>query len=444
MADGVLAGDLALELGALGVGLVHDDLGAALELVLLQIVGAAVDVQVAVARVAEVADRETLLLTEGADVDQEGRDLVDGDDDVHLVEELGVRFDGGEEAASGCPRRLLVRARRDDEHIQRAGLLGDLAELDELLVELVLVGADERDEQRRADVGVLHALGEGRDAGEGGGRRDDIRVHELDGLRIEVRELDVRHELDAGVDVRERDEAADVADRIRDELHGHLGDDAERALGADHQVQQAVAGAGLADGLAELDDAAVREHDREREDIVARDAVLHRAHAAGVRGDVAADRRRLLAGIGRIHQAVREGVRREILQQDAGLDAHDEIVHVIVQDLVHSARAEHDAARERHAAADETRARAAAGDGDPVFIADLHDLGDFLRRFHVHRDLGEVLAVDRHLVMAVVRVDSLARGKPLFADDSLEPVGDLRGDFIIGCHAIFLLFEKIR
>ena len=296
---------------------------------------------------------------------------------------------------------------------------------------------------RHDDVRLLHALGEGRDAGEGGGAGHDVGVHELDRLRIEVRELDVRHELDAGVHVRERHEAADVAHRVRDELHRHLGDDAERALGADHQVQQAVAGAGLADGLAELDDAPVGEDDRQRENVVARHAVFHRAHAAGVRGDVAADGGGLLAGIGRIHQAVREGVGREILQQDAGLDAHDEIVHVIVQDLVHPARAEHHAARERHAAADETGARAAAGDGDLVVVADLHDLRHFLGRFHVHGDLGEVFAVDRHFVVAVVRVDLFPRGETLIADDSLQLLGNLRCDFVVGCHAIFLLFEKI-
>ena len=50
---------------------------------------------------------------------------------------------------------------------------------------------------------------------------------------------------------------------------------------------------------ADLHHRAVSEHDLESAHIVARDAVLHRAHAAGVRADVAADARGLFAGIGR-------------------------------------------------------------------------------------------------------------------------------------------------
>ena len=60
VADGVFAGDLPAELGALGIAFVHDGLAAALELVELHVVGAAVDVQVAVARVAEAASALTL------------------------------------------------------------------------------------------------------------------------------------------------------------------------------------------------------------------------------------------------------------------------------------------------------------------------------------------------------------------------------------------------
>ena len=84
----------------------------------------------------------------------------------------------------------------------------------------------------------------------------------------------------------ERGERADdralLAAAERQELEGHLGDDAERALGPDHQRGEVVAGRALRGAAAEPHDLAVGEHDRHAEHVVARHAVLDAADAAGV------------------------------------------------------------------------------------------------------------------------------------------------------------------
>jgi hypothetical protein len=83
----------------------------------------------------------------------------------------------------------------------------------------------------------------------------------------------------------------------------HLGDDAERALAADEEVAEVVAGDVLHALGAEPADGAVGEDDLEAHDVVAGDAVFQAAQTAGVLGDVAADGADLhRAGIGRIEQ----------------------------------------------------------------------------------------------------------------------------------------------
>ena len=84
-----------------------------------------------------------------------------------------------------------------------------------------------------------------------------------------------------------------------------LGRDAERALGADEDAEQIVARR-VERLAAELDQLAVGQHDLEAEHVVDGEAVLEAVRAAGVLGDVAADRADLLARrIGRVVEAVR-------------------------------------------------------------------------------------------------------------------------------------------
>jgi hypothetical protein len=79
----------------------------------------------------------------------------------------------------------------------------------------------------------------------------------------------------------------------RDELDDRLGDDAEGALAADHELLEVVAGDVLGELAAEPDDLAGGGDELQAEDVAAGDAVLDGLAAAGVLRDVAAD----LAGL---------------------------------------------------------------------------------------------------------------------------------------------------
>ena len=186
--------------------------------------------QVSVAGMAEVPDPDAALIAELSDIDQEGRDLVHRNHDVHLVDELRIRFNCREEAGTGGPGGFLGGAGGHHQHIQGACLFRNRSESDQLLIQLVLVAADESDQHRGAHVLVVHGLREDGVAGEGRGRGHDIRIHELNGLRVKVCHLDFRNKVDAALHIPERHQTGDVADRIWDQLHGHLRDNAERSL----------------------------------------------------------------------------------------------------------------------------------------------------------------------------------------------------------------------
>ena len=439
MADGVLAGDLTFKLGALGIALVHDDLDLGNELFPRHGVGAAVDMQVAVAGVAEVADLYPLLRADFADIDEKLRDPVDGYNNVHLVKELGVGLDRSQERAARRPYFLLQRRGINDENVHRADLLRDFAELFHLKVKLIIAVADKRDKDARADGLAAHLGGEDGVAGKRGGAFDDVRVHELNGLRIEVRKLYRGHRRDGVGKLGKGQDQRHIAGGCGDELERKLGDDAEGALRAADQVQQAVAGAGLTDGLAELHYLAAREDNGHRHDIVARDAVLDSAHTAGVSADVASDRCGLFAGIRGIEQAVSLSIRRKVAESYADLSMDAEVLHIVAEDLVHARRADNDAAVQCDRAADKTGARAARGNGDEVLIAELHDRRDLFGALHLAYRFGEALAVDGHFIVAVVLGDAAVKIESLLTDYRLELFGELSGDLVVFRHAFISL-----
>ena len=153
--------------------------------------------------------------------------------------------------------------------------------------------------------------------------------------------------------------------RARHELEQHFGDDAQRAFAADEEVLHRIAGHVLHAFVAEPGDLAIGQHDRQAHDVVARDAVLQAAQAAGVLRHIAADGADLhRARIGRIKQAVlRRGI-VDLLGDDAALRVHREIARVDFEDAIQLHEAEHDAIRRRHAAAAEAGAGAAGDDRD--------------------------------------------------------------------------------
>ena len=70
----------------------------------------------------------------------------------------------------------------------------------------------------------------------------------------------------------------------------------------------------------------VGEHGLEPEHLVAGHAVLHRAHAAGVGRDVAAEAGAVLAGEHRVDEAVRGGDLVELVERDARLHDRDVVL----------------------------------------------------------------------------------------------------------------------
>jgi len=93
----------------------------------------------------------------------------------------------------------------------------------------------------------------------------------------------------------ERKQRLDAA-RQRDELEGRLGDEGQRSLRAHDHLGQVVPAGRLHELAAAADDLARRQDGLQPDDVVARHAVLHGAHAAGVGGHVAAEAGAVLAG----------------------------------------------------------------------------------------------------------------------------------------------------
>jgi len=120
------------------------------------------------------------------------------------------------------------------------------------------------------------------------------------------------------------------------EPDGDLGDDPERALGADHEPDQVVSRDALGRPPTEPDDLSGCRHHFEREHVVARHPVLEAAQPAGVGGDVAADGRPRRAGrVGRIPQQLLGGSGAEIVVHDPGLHDGKPLSRVDLDDLPH-------------------------------------------------------------------------------------------------------------
>ncbi len=97
-------------------------------------------------------------------------------------------------------------------------------------------------------------------------------------------------------------------------------------------------------GAAEFDDVAVGEDDLHPGDVVDGEAVLEAVGAAGVLGDVAADRADLLArGVGRVEEACARDGARHVEVRDTRLDDHPLPVDVDLEHAVHPRERDDDA-----------------------------------------------------------------------------------------------------
>ena len=134
----------------------------------------------------------------------------------------------------------------------------------------------------------------------------------------------------------------------------------ERAFAADEQPEQVGAGR-VGERAADLHELAVRQHRFDREDVVHGEAVLQAVRAAGVLGDVAADRAHLLTRrVGGVVVAERRHLPRDLEVGDARFDGDAPVRDVDVEHAIQPRQADDDAARHRQRAARETRCRGRA------------------------------------------------------------------------------------
>jgi hypothetical protein len=132
-----------------------------------------------------------------------------------------------------------------------------------------------------------------------------------------ARECEQAQHVVEGADGKERD-----IDRLgewrRDERD--LGDNAERALGANEELLEVVASVVFADSAEEIEDVAIGEHDLEARHGAVERAVAQKADAARIGADVATDLTAALgAEVERNGATERSEVLFELLENDAGL-----------------------------------------------------------------------------------------------------------------------------
>ena len=275
------------------------------------------------------------------------------------------------------------------------------------------------------------------------GVEDDLPLHKFDRGGRGLGADDEGHGVDRVPQAREGHEQADGALRQRQQLEDDLGDHAEGPLRADDQILHRIARAVLDDLAAERDDLPVRQHDLQPAHIVAGDAVLDGAHAARVGADVTADRGGFFARVGRVEKALLLDIGVDLHEQHARLYGQSQIVLVELEEAVHEAHVEQDAALRGDRRADETGARAARGDGDVLTGGVAHDGGHLLRREHPQHDVG-IVDGSAQLVVAVVLVDFLPRKDALVVPDQLPQGGDIRRGHLLIAHTSTPLAALIR
>ena len=207
-----------------------------------------------------------------------------------------------------------------------------------------------------------------------------------------------------------------------------LGDDAERALGADEQPRQVVAGGGLAHAAAGVDQPPVGQRHGQPQHVLADRAVAHRVGAGGARRAHPADRAQRRAGIDREEQALVAQVLVELIARDAGLDAAVHVGLADLDDAGHARQVERDAAAHRRHVAFQRGAgapghhrhvRGVAQRQQPRGLVRGLDEGD---RVGQHRRLG-VLAVRVVLAQRGVGGDALAQEVAGGGDHGIDGFG---------------------
>ena len=202
----------------------------------------------------------------------------------------------------------------------------------------------------------------------------------------------------------ERSEHGGRLGQPRVHLDRHLGRHGERPFGADEQLRQVVAGRALDELPARAHDRPVGQDDLEPQDVVARDAIPHGAHAARVGAHVPSDGGALLSGRHRVDQPQRRQLAVELLQGHPGLDHGDLVLHVDFDDPVHAVEGQQDAVSHRDGRARQAGATAPGHHRHLVLTGQAQDLGHFARRARPHQGERPHGRDGERLVVGVVGV----------------------------------------
>ncbi len=221
--------------------------------------------------------------------------------------------------------------------------------------------------------------------------------------------------------VGEADEGGRARARPREQLQRRSGDDPERALGADEQVLEVVAGVVLAQLGEEIGDAPVGEHDLDAERQVARVAIGDDRDAAGVGGEIAADGGGSFRGERQREQPVdRLGRRLRLGERHARFDDHRVGVDVDLADAVEPLQRQQQfaAAGVGNLAADQAGVAALRHDRHVRRRAGRDDRRDFRRRAWAHDR-------DRAAAEQPARLFEIG-GDEIGVDDDVGGADDLR------------------
>ena len=360
-----------------------------------------VDVHVAVAGVAEYHDRQGHF---GRQRLHRGHQVGDARDRHHHVLVDLARGDGAQRRRQRAPcRPQPVAGGTVGGHVQvqqaiAAGGIGQCLQGQRQGFR-VAVGLHQ---QHRTGLGDLAAV-----APEQGQRS---RVHEFEHGRHLRLAHQSRHRRRRGDRVAVKRTQGRLRGRSRQQAQGGFHDQRQGAFAADQQVGEVVAGGVLGPGPAAADDLAAAGHRHHAEHVVAAGAVLDRARATGIAGQVAADGAAFVAGrIRRPEQAVRLQRLLQVAVAHARFDHHAAVAGADLHDPVHVRERNHHPAGEGHRRTGGSGAGATGDHRHPVLAAGAHDRGHLVavaRQCHRVGQGGHV-----RIILAVGAAQRLA-GEP--------------------------------
>ena len=301
--------------------------------------------------------------------------------------------DGGERGLAASPEQyplLLVVA---DAHRGGAAAARDLRHALDQIVDFDRWTVEFDDQQAlgieriaRTDIGL--------------GAFDRLLVHHLHAAGDDARGDDGRDAIGRACLGRKTQQHGPRGGGLAQKTHRHLGDDAQQSLGTGHDAQEIVA-FGVEMLAAQAHHLAGHQHQFDAQEVVGGEAVFEAMHAAGILGDVAADRAGdLRAGVGRVVKALMLDRLGDAEVGDAGLHTGAAVGVVDFEYAVELAQAQQDGVAHRHGTARQRGAGTARHDLDLVVLAVAQDGRNLRHRLGQDHDQRH-LAVGRERIALV-------------------------------------------